>query len=96
MEFVSSHFSYAEEYVLSRTPEWVNRKYEQALKEKWEESQARTWEGFKSLSILLDMVMNKGKNIDSIMPPSYETARDQVRQQELPKKKFKEGTWWKG
>jgi hypothetical protein len=93
---VSSHYGYREEEVMDHTPEWLNRKFDQAMREKWEDSQNRVWEGFKSLALLVDVAFNKGKSMDQLMPGSYEEAlkRNQVRIQQ--EQNFIQGQWWEG
>jgi hypothetical protein len=95
IETVSSHFRYTEEYVMDHSPEWLSRKYWQALKEKWEDSQSRVLEGFKSVALFADSVFNKGKNYDMFIHNSFEEAMK--TNLEEPKKdysKFETGQWW--
>ena len=62
--FVSSHYHYTEEYVLSHTPDWLKRKYEQAMEEKYNESRMHTLENYKGLMLLADSLFNKGKGFE--------------------------------
>lgn len=94
IELVSSHFQYTEEYVLDHSLDWVFRKYQQALKEQWERSTVRTQEGFKSLLLLFDSLMNKGKNYEDILPSSYEKAMEQWSGQQEEESEFVKGQWW--
>lgn len=96
IETVSSHFAYSEEYVLSHTPEWLNRKFNQAMKEKWEQSQSRVWEGFKSLALMVDVAFNKGRSMSQLMPDSYESALAMNQRASENNEKFIKGQWWKG
>lgn len=94
IETVSSHFRYTEEYVLDHSPAWVDRKYFQALKEKWEDSQMRTLEGFKSLALLIDSVFNKGANYSAFIQGSYEEALKMEQETEEAESNFVKGQWW--
>lgn len=94
IETVSSHFSYTEEYVMDHSPEWLTRKYWQAMKETWEQSQMRVLEGFKSLSMLIDAVFNKGANYSAFIQDSFEDALKTTDEQDQVQEKFVQGQWW--
>jgi len=82
--------------VLEHTPDWVRRKYEQAQKEKWEESRSRITEGVTSLMLLVDGLFNKGKGSEEILPSSYEKAMEAQQEQIVQKEEnFVKGSWWK-
>jgi len=82
--------------VLEHTPDWIRRKYEQALKEKWEESRSRITEGVSSLMLLVDGLFNKGKDSEEILPSSYEKAMEAQQNQIVQKEEnFVKGSWWK-
>lgn len=95
VSFVSSHFSYTEEYVLDHSPDWINRKYIQAAKERWKQSQTRIQEGVQSLIVMMDMAFNKGKNINQILPGSFEDAMQMQKQAHTAAKAYIKGSWWK-
>lgn len=95
VEFVSSHFNYTEEYVLSHTPSWVNRKSRQAQKEQFETHTQHVVEGFKSLALLIDSALNKGKSWDKILPSSLEEASELQFEKEKKNTQFIVGMWWK-
>ncbi|MEH7114511.1 hypothetical protein V7124_19420 [Neobacillus niacini] len=92
---MTRHFSYTEEYVLSHSPSWLSRKFEQAKREQYEDHQTKVLQGFQSALLVLDAVFNKGKEFNKILPPSIEAAMEQSKVQEETKSKFVEGTWWK-
>ncbi|MED3865251.1 hypothetical protein [Priestia megaterium] len=94
IEFVSSHFNYTEEYVLEHTIDWLNAKFKQAQREKWEKSQANVWEGVKSLLVTFDIAFNKGKSVEKLMPSSYEEAISQVEEKKEKESTFVPGQWW--
>ena len=82
--------------MLEHTPDWIRRKYEQALKEKWEESRSRITEGVSSLMLLVDGLFNKGKDSEEILPSSYEKAMEAQQNQIVQKEEnFVKGSWWK-
>lgn len=72
---------------------WLNRKFKQAAKERWDQSSVNVMEGYKSLLLLIDSAFNKGKDFDKILPSSYENAIEQ--QSEYKEEKFVSGQWWK-
>jgi hypothetical protein len=92
---VSSHFGYTEEYVMDHSPWWLIRKYKQASREKWEESRQRTIESFRSLMLLSDGLLNKGKGASEILPPPYEEAVKAAAEKEKKTKQYITGQWWK-
>ena len=89
---MSSHYGYTEEYVLGHTPDWVKRKYEQALEEKYSVSRERTLEGYKGLMLLADSLFNQGKGFDDIVPSFGQLTKKEV---ETTEEKFVGGNWWK-
>jgi len=74
--------------------DWLNAKFKQAQREKWEQSQARVWEGVKSLLVTLDMTFNKGKSLKEIMPSSYEEEISQQEKKQEKEDTFIKGKWW--
>lgn len=89
--FVSSYYRYTEEYVLSHTPEWLKRKYEQAVEEKYNDSRIRTFESFKGLMLLADTLFNKGQGVNEIAPPYNEINKEKA---ETAQEEFVGGSWW--
>jgi len=79
---------------MDHTLSWLNAKFKQAQKEKWEQSQSRVWEGVKSLLVTLDIAFNKGKSVDKIMPPSYESALEEHQDKHEQQETFVQGQWW--
>jgi hypothetical protein len=67
----------------------------QAIKEKWQQSQTRIQEGTQSLVILLDMAFNKGKNINQMLPKSFEDAIEMQQNAQKAASVFINKTWWK-
>jgi hypothetical protein len=92
---VSKHFNYTEEYVLSHTPSWLNRKVKQAQNEMFDDHNAKVLEGFQSALLLLDAVFNKGKEFNKILPPSIEAAMEDSRKKAEIESRFVTGQWWK-
>ncbi|MDA1828529.1 MULTISPECIES: hypothetical protein [Bacillus cereus group] len=74
IEFVSSHYGYTEEYVLSHTPYWLRRKVEQALNEKYDSHTSSVRGQYQSFLLLLDTMFNKGAEFNTILPPTREQA----------------------
>lgn len=93
---VSSHFGYTEDYVLHKTPFWLNRKFKQADREMYENRRMQADGIQRGITIVLDVVFNNGKEADKIMP-SYEEAlkRLQEHKEENNKDKFVTTMWWK-
>ncbi|MGV7002472.1 hypothetical protein ACWA2C_27940 [Priestia megaterium] len=79
---------------MEHTLDWLNAKFKQAQKDKWEQSQVRVWEGVKSLLVTLDIALNKGKSVDKIMPPSYESALEEQQEKTVQEETFVQGQWW--
>jgi hypothetical protein len=94
IELVSSHFGYREEYVLDHSLSWLGRKYQQALKEQFDNSSMRVIEGFKSLILLVDTAFNKGKDFEKIVPPTYEDAIKMQSNQLKASSEFVQEQWW--
>lgn len=93
IEFVSAYFSYHEEYVLEKTPEWIERKYVQAIREKSEQHKQNVLENFKGIALFLDVLLNKAKGFNDILPKTF----DELQQETISNKKessFIEGQWW--
>lgn len=80
--------------MISHTPEWLIRKFKQASKEKFQESQLRSVEVFRGVALLADQMLNKGKAMDKILPPFEESgvSSNQIDEQY---KNHVTGTWWK-
>lgn len=96
VEVVSSHFGYKEEYVLSKTPFWLARKFEQADRERYEERIGASQSVFRGISLALDVVFNKGKGAAEIMP-SYDDAIKMLKEtaKEKEEEEFNKEIWWK-
>ena len=77
---------------MDHTLSWVVRKYKQARKEEFEKSNSRVIEGFKSILLVLDSALNKGADMDKILP-SYEEVMKQQSNEEKPSI-FIEKQWW--
>lgn len=97
VEVVSSHFGYREEYVLEKTPFWLNRKFEQADRERYEERMGLAQSVFRGVSLVMDVMFNHGKGAEDILP-SYEDMKKHLMN-EVKKEKdespFKKEIWWK-
>lgn len=93
IETVSSHFRYTEEYVLDHTPAWIDRKYWQALEEKFDNSQTRVLEGFKSIALLVDSIFNKGANYSEFIQGSFKEAMKMEDKKEETGQ-YITGQWW--
>lgn len=78
--------------MLDHTPDWVKRKYEQAIEERYAESQQRTIESYKGLMLLADTLLNKGQGFNEILPPFSELNKEKV---EAAEEQFVGGSWWK-
>ncbi|TWT04601.1 hypothetical protein [Planomicrobium sp. CPCC 101079] len=78
--------------MLDHTPDWVKRKYEQAIEERYAESQQRTIESYKGLMLLADTLLNKGQGFNEILPPFAELNKEKV---EAAEEQFVGGSWWK-
>lgn len=46
IEIVSEHFEYLEEYVMGHHVFWIDRKFEQAEKSRWDARKLRQWDDF--------------------------------------------------
>lgn len=78
--------------MLSHSPEWVRRKYDQAIEEKYNSSRERSLEGFNGLMLLADTLLNQGKGFNDILPSFEELNKKDV---EAKQEKFVGGNWWK-
>ena len=78
---------------MDHTLDWVVRKYKQARKEEYEKSNSRVIEGFKSILLVLDSALNKGADMDKILP-SYEDALKQQSNEKEKPSIFIEKQWW--
>lgn len=96
IEVVTSYFGYKEEYVMGKTPFWLNRKFEQADRERYEERIGLAQSVFKGVSLVMDVMFNKGKGADDILP-SYDDMKKRLieRKQEAKESEFKKEIWWK-
>lgn len=94
IEFVSHHFGYKEEYVLDHTPEWIERKYIQAARNDHNKHRMDILTGFKSYTLLLDSLLNKGQNYNNILPPPFEEALKLKSQETKIQSQYVEGKWW--
>lgn len=96
VEIVSSHFGYKEEYVLNKTPFWLSRKFEQADRERYDERMGMAQSVFRGVSLIMDVMFNKGQGANDILP-SYEDMKKQLSKQEKEEQEsqFKKEIWWK-
>lgn len=78
--------------MLSHTPDWIKRKYEQAVEEKYNESRTRTFENFRGLMLLADTLFNKGQGANDIAPPYEELNKEKA---DTAQEEFVGGSWWK-
>ena len=78
---------------MDHTWEWLARKTEQAMKEKWNQSNERVMEGLKSLVLTLDITFNKGKMLKEL-PGSYEEELQKRKAETTRQKTFIEEVWW--
>lgn len=44
--------------------------------------------------LVFDSLMNKGRNFDSILPPTYEKAMELASDQQEQESEFIKGEWW--
>lgn len=96
VEVVSSHFRYTEEYVMGKTPFWLSRKFLQADREMYEQKVTQAEAVSRGVSVVLDMIFNKGKQTKELLP-SYEDALQSVQQEQSRKTqddKFITSMWW--
>lgn len=94
IEFVSHHFDYTEEYVLDHSPQWIERKYMQAIRTNHEKHRLDIMTGFKSMSMIADALLNKGKDANKILPPPFDEALKMNNQEAESNSQFIEGQWW--
>lgn len=80
--------------MLDHSVDWLHRKHKQSVKEQWERSQERVVEGFKSISLVLDGVFNKGKGMADMLPDSFEDAMELNQKAVKETSKFVSGQWW--
>lgn len=76
---------------MEHTPEWLKRKYEQALEEKYSTSRERSLESYKGLMLLADTLFNQGKGFDEIVPSFGKLTKKEV---ETKQEEFVGGNWW--
>ncbi|HDX9512078.1 TPA: hypothetical protein ROY06_005452 [Bacillus cereus] len=95
VSFVAAHYSYNEEYVLDHTPDWIRRKYNDALKQKYQNYRETVYGQFQSLLLFADQLLNEGKNFNEILPPTPEEIQKEEIEQTQENSKFTQGTWWK-
>lgn len=93
---MSSYFGYTEEYVLDKTPFWLNRKFEQADRERYDERIGIAQGVSRGVSLVVDMIFNKGKGAEDILP-SYEQMKKLLESDSKEEKQseFKKEIWWK-
>lgn len=96
MEVVSSHFGYKEEYVLNKTPFWLNRKFDQADRERYEERMGMAQNVFRGINLVFDVMFNKGNGVSEILP-SYDEMKQRLESEQKQEKEneFKREIWWK-
>ncbi|KAB2328926.1 hypothetical protein F7731_23520 [Cytobacillus depressus] len=95
IETVSSHFRYSEEYVMEHTPDWLERKYIQAMREKWEDNKTKVSSVFQSICFVLDTVFNKGAHLDSFLESSFEDVIKANNSENQNRSNFITAQWWK-
>ncbi|USK77914.1 hypothetical protein [Peribacillus frigoritolerans] len=79
---------------MDHTLAWLTRKYKQAVKEQYEKSSSHIVEGYKSMLLVMDTLLNQGKEFENILPPSYETVIANQTKKEISEDKFVSGQWW--
>lgn len=79
--------------MLSHSPEWVKRKYEQAVEERYIASKERTLEGYKGLMLLADTLFNKGTGFKDILP-DYMEEKEQQEKFKAKQEEYVSGNWW--
>ena len=97
IEVVSSYFGYQEEYVLNKTPFWLNRKFNQADRERYDQRLNTAYGIFQGISLALDAVFNKGKGSKEILP-SYDEMVQRLSGDHKGSKNesaFVKEIWWK-
>lgn len=93
---VSSHFGYKEDYVFNRSVFWLNRKYEQADREIYEDRMGLAYGVYQGISLALDVVFNNGKSMNDILP-TYDVMKERINEnvKERDQDEFVKGIWWK-
>lgn len=77
--------------MLGHTADWLSRKYEQAVEEKYSGSRERTLENYKGLMLLSDSLFNQGKGFNDIVPSFEELNKKEVKTKQ---EEFVGGNWW--
>ena len=96
MEVVSSYFGYTEEYVLKKTPFWLERKFKQADRERYDNRLNTAYAVFQGVSLVMDGVFNKGKEANEILVPYDEMMkRLSEENKSVRESEFKKEIWWK-
>lgn len=97
IEVVSSYFGYTEEYVLKKTPFWLNRKFNQADRERYDKRLNSSYAVFQGVSLVMDAVFNNGKESNNILVP-YDEMIKRLSSEEKGsgrESEFKKEIWWK-
>lgn len=79
---------------MDHTMAWLNRKYNQAMRNQFDRHNQRVLEGYKSLTLLIDSAFNKGKGWDTILPQDYEKAIEREREETSDSGEFVTEKWW--
>ena len=95
---VSSYFGYTEEYVMNKTPFWLNRKFNQADRERYDKRLSESMGIYQGVSLVLDAVFNKGKESKNILVPYDEMIKrlsEDDQEGSGRESEFKKEIWWK-
>ena len=97
IEVVSSYFSYTEEYVLGKTPFWLERKFKQADRERYDQRLNTAYAVFQGVSLVMDAIFNKGKESNNILVPYDEMVKRLSNEEDKKSQEseFKKEIWWK-
>lgn len=87
-------YQYTDEYVLNKTPKWTLHKFEMVMKEKYQTRRAQQADILGAVSQALDGMFNGEKANNHLLSP-IEEVLGKVKKEEIQKKKFIQGTWWK-
>nr|WP_088325963.1 hypothetical protein [Bacillus cereus] len=85
--------------MLDHTPDWIKRKYKQALQEKYEQHHNNVYGQFQSYMLLIDAMVNKGEDFTKILPPTLEEAMKQQTGNESDstsnnQEQYDKTEWW--
>lgn len=71
---MSEYFRYTEEYVLEHHILWIERKFNHANRQKYENRRIAQQDLIKAQFAVLDATRNSGKNLNQYILPDYEDA----------------------